>query len=689
MKDDFSLVPGDINLIYGHNEKGKTYIVESIISMLFKTGSKSPWKLRKWDTGGKIVVTGLSETEVTFRKTGKKMEDLWPNGIGLPNDFSRLLVVRAAETFLIDNEDGVGRTILKDYLSGEGLLDKIVKEIPSTLQKAEINYPTISGNDTGELQSWRSLKDDRDRINNLLKKAEQSYSSENILSLQQQFDKAEADFELMKKAKFHHAWKVSQEIDSNRRKLQNLPSEEELSRLAENISVYEELEKEIARKSKVLEGFNSSQDDYRWVNTASTSYRDLVYAKNTNYKHSFKQSILLYLAMLSFLGTVVSGLLQSIPSLVTFAIMTLLLFFADYLKRRRPLESDGISVELQKIEGDFERRFGFELTNQPVLDAQAQKLHEEFTKAEVLQHELESELIPSLDKKSRDISVKLKDFTEVEHPREQWRASINSLREKIRILTGLRDSERDKLLSLAVKESEYIDWDPGSVWDSNQHGILEQNKSTRYEELQSELKNLENLKREIKTEIKSDSSDWGELINVLQEKREKTAREYKEKTAEILAKMKVFNVIQSLREEENNTIVNGLKNKLVIEPLNYLTSHYTGIRYDAGQGLILNTNDDEEYSLADISTGAREQVFLALRIGFASIKMEGQPAFLLLDDAFQHSDWLRRPNLVDHLFNLVENGWQVFYFTMDDHIRDLFLTKGKKIGEKFKYQELS
>jgi uncharacterized protein YhaN len=92
--------------------------------------------------------------------------------------------------------------------------------------------------------------------------------------------------------------------------------------------------------------------------------------------------------------------------------------------------------------------------------------------------------------------------------------------------------------------------------------------------------------------------------------------------------------------------------------------------------------------LTDLSTGAREQVLLALRVGFSSIAMRGQTAFLILDDAFQHSDWQRRGNLVGQIANLVDSGWQVFYFTMDDHIRGLFSDAGKRFGERFKYVEL-
>lgn len=110
--------------------------------------------------------------------------------------------------------------------------------------------------------------------------------------------------------------------------------------------------------------------------------------------------------------------------------------------------------------------------------------------------------------------------------------------------------------------------------------------------------------------------------------------------------------------------------KELTRPLYALTSRYKRIKLQQERGLTLITDSDEEYPLADISTGAREQAFLALRIGFASITMKGHTAFLILDDAFQHSDWQRRASLVNQTLSLVRAGWQVFYFTMDDHIRD-------------------
>jgi uncharacterized protein YhaN len=65
-----------------------------------------------------------------------------------------------------------------------------------------------------------------------------------------------------------------------------------------------------------------------------------------------------------------------------------------------------------------------------------------------------------------------------------------------------------------------------------------------------------------------------------------------------------------------------------------------------------------------------------------------QPAFLILDDAFQHSDWNRRKNLISHTLNMIKKGWQIFYFTMDDHIKELFMDAGHDLKKKFKSVEL-
>src|SRR4030043_495338 len=79
LENDFHLETGDVNLIYGHNETGKSYIVEAIINLLFRTGKASniDWSLRGWDFSGSIIISGLDDKPTTFTKTSNKMDDYW------------------------------------------------------------------------------------------------------------------------------------------------------------------------------------------------------------------------------------------------------------------------------------------------------------------------------------------------------------------------------------------------------------------------------------------------------------------------------------------------------------------------------------------------------------------------------------------------------------------------------------
>ena len=121
--------------------------------------------------------------------------------------------------------------------------------------------------------------------------------------------------------------------------------------------------------------------------------------------------------------------------------------------------------------------------------------------------------------------------------------------------------------------------------------------------------------------------------------------------------------------------------------LTILTGKYHQL--DLIDNQILAGYQNSLYPLEDLSTGAREQIQLALRLGIAAHLTGGLPLFLILDDAFQHSDWGRRESLVKSMIGLVKQGWQVTYLTMDDHIRDLFLKNGKTSFKKeFKFHIL-
>ena len=119
---DFEFDAGQLNLVFGHNESGKTYVVESMISFLFRQG----FPIRPWEFFGRVVVEGLDAELISFTGKDRTLEDyLDDDEKGLPRDLSKLLVVRAGETKLAPDPDEVGRRLLSRLLSGEEMLDEI------------------------------------------------------------------------------------------------------------------------------------------------------------------------------------------------------------------------------------------------------------------------------------------------------------------------------------------------------------------------------------------------------------------------------------------------------------------------------------------------------------------------------------------------------------------------------------
>ena len=136
LAEDFELDCGNLNLIYGHNESGKSYLVECLIRSLFKTSDRSvrQWPLRSWDPRAQITVSRLSNGPIKFKPASEeKLESLWHvSDKPLPDDLAHLLVVREGATWLAETgseDDGVGMDVLRNFLSGKKLLDGVKKRI--------------------------------------------------------------------------------------------------------------------------------------------------------------------------------------------------------------------------------------------------------------------------------------------------------------------------------------------------------------------------------------------------------------------------------------------------------------------------------------------------------------------------------------------------------------------------------
>ena len=686
LERDFDFEPGDLNLIYGQNETGKTYVVESLIRFLFKTSGRSgvDWDLRGWDIAGRAIVSGLEEDPVSFSKSGKKLEDYWGDGTGFPGDLSRLLVVRAGETLLAEEKDGVGRDLLKDYLSGEGLLDGVADNISATLQKAVIQDSQIVGNQAGELKTREKCEEGLRSVQTLLDAVEEGYASGDTYALREKKGKLHAQVEALKNAERYHAGQLAAQIKEVRSERREFPSDEELTTVEMDVRDYESARTTIDTKSKRLEDLESTAGDYQWAQQARGIYEKITSGPSG----SGPKPILIVVALLLLVGMVVFGLFGLTIPLIISAVGLVAVVGYYISEMNKALSRVGEGAELEKLKRAYRARFGTDLTDRAALQAKLERLKENYILATPLRKEVD-DLIETAHTHQGRITSTLKAWTGIEHSDNGWRDAIRELKGKISDIEERVGSLEGKLASGGVSKEKYLEKDPGKEWDPELYAALTDELQSSENALSEQESELKQLKARVFQETDSESSDWEELITLLHDKRKEAAQEYRHLTAEILAKIQVHTVIQEFRQEEDSRIAEGLKRKELTEPLHALTGHYRSIRLDAHQGLVLVSDKDEEYPLASMSTGAREQVFLALRMGFASIAMEGEAGFLILDDAFQHSDWNRRENLVDRTLGFVQSGWQVFYFTMDDHIRDLFQDAGDRIGDRFRSHRLA
>lgn len=242
---------------------------------------------------------------------------------------------------------------------------------------------------------------------------------------------------------------------------------------------------------------------------------------------------------------------------------------------------------------------------------------------------------------------------------------------------------RISLASINISPSEYLNENVQSSFDTSELQNLQARELILNQIIMEEENRLQTLKQTICSFTRDNiSTHWEDLILNLRKLKEDTLEECKIFYAQIAAGILTTEVISEMQEQEDDFVQDALKLQKIVDPIKAVTNKYTGVDLD-GEELVV-FNDSRRYPLSVLSTGAKEQVLLALRIGLASHILGDEKMFLILDDAFQHSDWDRRENLIDEMAVLAKNGWQIFYFSMDDHIKMLFEERIKpELGDRF------
>ena len=323
-----------------------------------------------------------------------------------------------------------------------------------------------------------------------------------------------------------------------------------------------------------------------------------------------------------------------------------------------------------------------------VTDYYTNDIDEEYNSSKLLDLENKLKDLDNLEKQLNNIELDLKnendkldkvkaeirkvfDSLNIQIPENEWKDKLDDLINTTTKIKNDINAIAGELNGLGIDPENFIREDPGIKFDPTHLLNLE----NLINDKSNQLKELEKENLDYKGEIAnitglSIKDDWNTLIDQLYAKQNEILNQLKHQESFIIAGILVHQTISELLRAEDEHIQNSINSPNFSDLLFKITGKYKNLTID-DDGKILISSDTAEYKLQDLSTGTKEQVLFALRVTLAE-KILDDKAFFILDDAFQHSDYDRRPKLIDQVFSLADRGWQIIYLTMDKHIQNLF-----------------
>ncbi len=681
---NFSAGFGIFNLIYSKNERGKTFLTEFIIRCLFKNISR--WSYLREGGKGKVAIGGLEKQPVDFTPLSKqKLEDYWESSEkGLPLSMAKLLVARGGEAGIEDGE-GISKFLIKEVLSGINILDKIDSDsnISKTVKKSEISSNQIIISLVGEGKKYTDIRDELNSIEKQFEDIESGYAQGMLKTSRLEEKAMQEKLTRLNRARRHLAYMISERIKKLNEKLDYVP-EDESAKIENGISIYSSKKENYSRLEEDYENTLKESKDCRWLDSALSQYKDLI-SKAVKKPGKFllilcgiftAAGITSVAVLLYFYPGISVSLLFLYAGILCFCFLATLIFSLIYIKKLNDfLRQAGQNEELNKIKEEFKKRTGEDLTDISLLESTLNKQKESRSRFMVIENQINT-LKKELQEQHFFINRKIKSFYGREVSEKDWETIIKELKQNNKNIKNQIDSEKEELYKLGVPEEDYLPEDTGIKYSRQEYGKIQSDLENIQTEIKDQESRIQNLKYSICGKTGDDPSiSWEELIENLQKKRQEVRNELKEISAGIIAGMVVHKIVSGLREEEDVKIKEGLQSEIVTTPLKDITQRYTGLDLDDGNLIVSDPYDN--FNIRDLSTGAREQVMLALRIGFTVKLLKEDSLFLILDDAFQHSDWEKREILIDKLAEIAKRGWQIIYLTMDDHIKRLFDKAGK------------
>jgi len=675
--NEFLLEPKMFNVIYGPNETGKTALVEAITSILFRVktrygkpddiileieyqgktlslpSEKFSYFMQKSEVTGLLYVRA-SESTLYYEK--KDQANFWDS---LKSMLSQTGPQIPVPKIIGDIREGIGyqpkknewkqekRIVIENARKRLEQLKNFIKEIGEIenkrrgLKKLSQEYVRLSE----ELKSIENYK--KYNIYQEIKKLYDEYvDKKNALSFYERY--TEEDL---------HKW---QELELGKRSIITQAKEkDELTGETEN------LKKEfnaVLKKLEIIEKHNIKEK----------IYQKKVIGKEPSYFYPLLIFLIGFIFLILGFRFNISILISLIIFLISILGFTLVAIKKSqikiaYLKNQQVLNDAELLLE-KKIK-DFDEL-------KKAIDA----LENEKIRIETL--------IAAKNERLKTLGA-LIPVEEVERQLEELRnktgcGEIDKLKEKLLEKKRIQD----ELNGITAKLFSHLGERDETKW----RRLIDEKKVpppareydiTIGDELEKQVKTLEEETNRLQRDIKIFEEAKKSLYGITGE--DQALKEISEIEAqlrnydlELKAALKAEEILNQMSNELNNFIENILSGEDSLSEYFYeITRKYKKIKIE-NQDFVAIDEDGNEYPINQLSSGARDQLLLCFRFS-ALKKLFPAGTFLLLDDAFIFADWERRCRLAELLKKFADEGNQVFYFTSDEHSRDLLARYGASV----------
>ena len=186
---------------------------------------------------------------------------------------------------------------------------------------------------------------------------------------------------------------------------------------------------------------------------------------------------------------------------------------------------------------------------------------------------------------------------------------------------------------------------------------------------------LINLETKINREIRLPSSlDFrcGTIVEMraLRDKLTEFVNEVEENKRIVQLILEIFEEIE-VEEKNKISLLFGQQSPVSQYYQEITENKYRDVVYDQENlSIVVKTGSGQKLKAFQLSAGAFDQLYLAIRLALGEAKFAQEKAFFILDDPFIKSDPRRLLNQIRLLKKMVEMGWQILYFSAKGEMKE-------------------